>query len=314
MKVLIICQSLKYVKDAYAKIRYEQSIGNDVYIIVREVLAAYKIVLKIFPLSELDVMFAPTFKQNNMKNILNNRMVIVESLKWIENKGIEICYLFTNECDYISASIVNKSSFEVSIKDYKYNLNCSAMSSLPKILLEFACYGVFSYKNTVFNNYKIKNTLPFEIGSENFDIPKLPLNLKPKNIVIIDSNDELNPMLKGADIILNELIKLAGKSNLNVYVKGHPRLGVSECLLGSENVQVLSFDFPIEFLDFSSADLIVGFYSTALTTVNCTNVVSLIKLINNKSITQEKYLLDNGFSSSKMVRNLKCLEKLITDI
>ncbi|MEZ9402953.1 polysialyltransferase family glycosyltransferase [Vibrio cyclitrophicus] len=315
MKTLIFCQSMKYVTDTLNLYDYYCSKGYDVHILVREVELIFDFFEEKIEISKDHLIFLEVHKQSSLTGILKNRQVIINCKKLINSMDFEQCILFTNEFDFSSFGVLNGYTGTVKILDYSRSkiINNPPLKSICKAVTEYVFYGVLSNPFLSDRHYFSKRDDTPEFNYPNkIKRDKIKYPFKNNSVLFIDSNDQSNGILSNVEETLRETIELISSNSFNIYVKGHPRLGLSPVFNQEKNITILDNAYPIEFLDLSDASLVIGFYSTSLATIEHNRVYSILEInsIDDTSY-QHEYLIKNGFSNDCFIDNLNTLEKIL---
>lgn len=121
------------------------------------------------------------------------------------------------------------------------------------------------------------------------------IDIKTKNILFFLTQEDLDFMKEKSKIKITDLLKkISKKDNIDLYLKGHPRLGTPE-EIKNEFSYIIPDYIPSEFIDYKNFSLIIGLGTTALVyPINLDinkNVVSFVKNVAFKNANyQENYV------------------------
>ena len=306
---LIICQSPKYLVASINK--YKETSNSK--LVVRETEGVFNFIKNNHLIDLNDLLFLAVHKRNSFLGLLYNFMAIKRFCNYFR-KGIDDVFIFTNEHDFSTISILSRIDVNGSVYIEKYTQSGSKGSSVISFLNK-CIFGVVSfYKNdTPCYIPRNRSCLQFRTWkSHNVNVSnKLSLlELKKKDrkqLLIIDSNDQTNKNLQCVVSIYSELLKVCNDSNIQVVVKGHPRLGVSNCLMDHEEIVYIDKDIPLEFLSLCDIDFIIGFYSSALFIPSLISRTKSLLMLSksNKENYYKDYLLKNGFDERGFVSRVE---------
>lgn len=301
-KNIVFCQSLKYiVKSLNVFLENENTI-----IIIRELQDVYDFLLRKKLVPKENLLFLPVYKRSTINGIVNNVKVVNEFSNLLGNE-IENVYLFTDEFDFMSMSIINK--IKVSGNVYIESLPSRQKSkNIANVVMHNILFGVDIFVSDFGYSYRCRGK-EFIIREYNDEYSgkkiKIP-NYSGYSLLIVDSNDEKNPYLNNVSETYLNLISLCNGHGVDIFVKGHPRLGLSDVLQGRIDINYLDSLTPIEFLDVKDYSCVVSFYSTSLCEKSLKNKSkSLLYLSNSiKCKYYRRYLLNNGFPSDGFITKL----------
>ena len=163
--------------------------------------------------------------------------------------------------------------------------------------INFPRYELYKKKIKRINpiKYKIRNDFKLKLDDK---------ILRKKNIMYIDSNDEL---LVGKEFknVTDEIFNYFLKRNYNVVIKRPTRENLSPSLNSQSKFKYLYDPIPIELYDLSKFHYIFGFMTTALSKVSVNKkvkVCSIINLLSEKKKNEYQkiiYNVHNNFKSEK---------------
>lgn len=306
---LIICQSPKYLVASINK--YKETSNSK--LVVRETEGVFNFIKDNHLIDLNDLLFLAVHKRSSFLGLLYNFIAIKSFCNYFK-EGIDDVFIFTNEHDFSTISILSRIDVNGSIYIEKYTQTGSRGSSYINFLNR-CIFGVVSFYNNDTPCYIPNNSsyLKFRAwkghnvnASNKFSL----LGLKRKDrkqLLIIDSNDQTNKNLQFVESIYSELLKVCNENNIQVVVKGHPRLGVSSCLMEHEEIVYIDKDIPLEFLSLCEIDFITGFYSSALVIPSLIARTKSLLILSksNKENYYKDYLLDNGFDKRGFVSRVE---------
>ncbi len=309
---LIVCQSPKYLESSLSLLD-EQSSS---VLLIREVSGVYRFLIKNEFVEKKRLLFIPVYKRNNLFNVIRNIYVIRKFCTLYSNKFNNV-YLFTNDNDFTTMSILSMLSISGEIYFYSYNNLLYDDKFLVRFLNRFI-YKIRSFQcengqayGFLSNNVKIH--VGFSIQDYQSSKYQLSLGVSTKNVLLIDSNDENNLNLNNIEEIYSKVLEHCKKNNFSVYIKGHPRLGLSKILQGRENVNYLDSNIPFELLDITKFDRVLGIYSTGLCSsqsIHCS--YSLLPLCKSrKEKYYKKYLKSNGLPLGSFIYSFDELYEML---
>ncbi|OCH47766.1 polysialyltransferase family glycosyltransferase [Vibrio cyclitrophicus] len=317
MKIVIFCQSMKYISSTLDIYNYYRSKGCEIHIVIREVKIAFDFFTKEFEIPNENLTFLQTYDQKSILSILKARRSIVNCRREIKIDSFDESILFTNEFDYSSFGVLRGYKGKIRILDYTFpkNKNLPHIKGMGKFLVEWFFYGVITNPFINERRYLLRKHYPIETNIPKVMTKKMIYPFDCKSVLFIDSNDQSNGILSNVEKTLKDIIEIFEYRSIKIYVKGHPRLGLSPIFSQYSHITILDDSLPIEFLDLSKASLILGFYSTCLTTVEHSRVYSLLKLNLDIDIThQYEYLISNGFSDSQFIEKYDNLKNTIDSL
>ncbi len=134
-------------------------------------------------------------------------------------------------------------------------------------------------------------------------------------ILMLDADVNFEGLTNSGEEAVEKLFNLLRK--FNTVVKGHPRLGLSQVTVRYEFHEIESF-IPIEFIDFSMCQCVVGCWSIALANIANMGVksISLLKLLPyaDEKLRQSRINYLKQYAPSKILypTTLEELEKELT--
>ncbi len=123
----------------------------------------------------------------------------------------------------------------------------------------------------------------------------LPAEARSK-VILMDSNEQENPDLKEYSSAICEFLSELGRSGIDLCVKGHPRLGHSQCL-DRFQAPFLPTGCPIELFDLTDAIAVISIFSHGLAAAakqGC-RAISLLYVVsfhNQKTVEYYREYLD----------------------
>lgn len=236
-----------------------------------------------------------------IRQIVKNENIIVFYNNHYDEKGLQKINRFSFY--YLKSWLHSKISFYIT-----GTLFISRYYGKP---LEFA-----------FWKYKIKEIKPDNEISINKDFLYSPNNIgvNYKNVLFFLTPEDLDFITKNSKIKLISLIeKISKRKNVDLYLKGHPRLGTPDEVKLYFN-HIIPDYIPAEFIDYKNIFLIIGLGTTALTyLINLNinkNVVSIVKNIDFKDKNNQylyiKFL--NELTNNRIkYASLEDIEKLLSN-
>ncbi|RXF01987.1 polysialyltransferase family glycosyltransferase [Pseudoalteromonas sp. PS5] len=304
----VICQSPKYLMASINKYKATKNCK----IVIREVKGVYDFLIEYKVVPPEDLIFLPVYRRKSIFGLFLNFLSIK---KFFLKYGVDIddIFVFTNECDFTTMSIIN-GLVDCNVyfgEFYNDGLECFNLSYVINLFL----FGVRLRCNKKIEFYLPVNEKRIEVKSwdygEERKINKLlilgEIKAQAKKLLIVDSNDQRNRNLFFVKEIYSDLINLCKKNNIQIIIKGHPRLGLSKCLQDVKGAIYIKNTIPMEFIDIDSVDHICGFYSSALFNSSLKKKAkSLLMLSASKQESfYRNYLTSNGFNEEKFVLKIE---------
>ncbi|KAA1166115.1 polysialyltransferase family glycosyltransferase [Pseudoalteromonas fuliginea] len=299
----VICQSPKYLM---ASINKKNSIPN-CKLIIRETKGVLNFIKENKFVDINDLIFFPVYKRKNLFGIIAN-WFFIKSFCFKYRGRIDNVYAFTNSHDFTTISILNKVKIFGSVYMIEFCDNGKEPSKIIRFLNKYTLgVNLFYSDNQPYYTPIKKEKINFLSWSSDGDISSInKLYLLPmekrgvKQLLIIDSNDQSNKNLFNVEILYEEILSLCSDNNIQVIIKGHPRLGLSNCLKGLDNVVYIANEIPLEFIFMDNVDYIVGFYSSGLFNPSFSKKAKSLLVLcqSEKEWFYKNYLIDNGFDKS----------------
>ncbi|EGR0532203.1 hypothetical protein Q9F32_002029 [Vibrio parahaemolyticus] len=310
---LIICQSPKYLEKSLS-LFHEQS---DSIILIREVSGVYNFLIDNGFVEKKRLLFVPVYKRNNILNLIKN-IYVIKKFCFLNRNKFDDVYLFTNDNDFTTMSILSSLSIKGKLYFEVFNELLIENNFLVELLNKLA-FNVKSFqceKGQAYDFLKSdreKISIGFKVRDYSGVKYKVLCRDNIRNVLLVDSNDEENLNLNCVQDVYLRILEYSRESNISIYIKGHPRLGLSKTLQGRENVTYLDSNIPFELLDLSKFDKVFGFYSTGLC---CTQILSfsysLLPLCKSKKEDYYKeYLKNNGFPLSSFIYSFNELHNVL---
>ena len=213
------------------------------------------------------------------------------------NKDIRIEY--NNHYDPLHKEVSLLNSIRSFIKNIMMSIITGAKYDL-EAYNKFPEFKVFSYDRI--------NNVPLKYKSEVFDSWKYKAN-KDKTVLFL--LNQLSDLKKSANIclqIINELCAEFKRRNYTIYVKGHPRIGLSEEFRLIADEEIESFILS-EMIDYKTFDYVIGVDSTSIAHAALekeSSTYSIVDMIDLESINVIKeHLINQSNGKLKFVNNIK---------
>ena len=326
----------------YALNIYKKNEGKDFLFCIVNVEGVYKFI-KGLPLQKTEIVFIEYIRYS-LKNPFSifkaekKFSFLCKNFNVISSKEV---YFFSRIDDWITARLVTILLQEESISVFYYNhyddkglrkvnkrtfyylrhwLNSKIVYYLTKI--SFICRFYGKPLEFPFWKYKIKEVkLDINVEIEkNFLYRLSNIDINFKNVLFFLTKEDLDFMTKESKMrVINILKKISRKGNVNLYLKGHPRLGTpDEIKLYFDHI--IPDYIPAEFIDYKNIFLIIGLGTTALTyPINLNinkNVVSIVKNVGFKD-ENNQYLyikfLNELTNNQIKYASLEDIEKLLSN-
>ena len=318
--ILIFCQSskdLKYTLEIYTK---NIKKGKSCSIIVREVIGIFNFI-KTLNLDLLNLVFMKTYSLKTPLGLIKQLHEAKYIIQKCNDVNYDQVYYFSNLFDVSTPYIINSiSSKKVFICDhFKRESNAAKKLYFAEYIRKLLIRAVFSLKTNVvdearylfINNDKIVTD---KIFCENVIVdPKYMLKpqiTKAKNILFLDSNDQLHDDLPHAEKYFERFYLFFKSLGYHITVKGHPRRGLSK-YINSYNCSILDFSIPSEFIETADFDYIFTVCSASIVSYPKEISFSLIgyfKVINEDMYSN--YLKKLGMLDTQFVANEKELARI----
>lgn len=221
--------------------------------------------------------------------------------------GLVCKFLLTNNTPvvyyehYDDTSIKNDIKYPIlKLKYYKHLIESRIVSYISSA----------KFTSRYFTRYLEFKYWEYNILKENISKPIINNNYLYKlktvnnNVIIFLSPSEIEMIKQSSVNLIREIITELKKTNNNVILKGHPRLG-TPTELTSEFDEIIPNYIPSEFIDYHNVNLVIGIISTALNFASHNSkikVISIIKLIDFKDEDKKCFFYNylNELSSNKI--------------
>lgn len=304
----VICQSPKYLMVSINK--YKAT--TNCKLVIREVKGIYDFLIEYKIVTPEDLIFLPVYRRKSILGLFAN-FIAIKKFCYKYGSDVDNIYVCTNEYDFTTISIINTlANCEVYFEEFYtdgvelFNFNSLINKCLFGVKLHYTD-NAEAYLPINESRIKIRSWISGEKSKLNKLVLLEPLKVHAKQLLIIDSNDQSNSNLFSVEKIYYDLIRFCKDNNIQVIIKGHPRLGLSKCLHNLKDSIYIQSTIPLEFIDIDNIDYICGFYSSALfdTSFN-TKAKSLLMLCASKHETYYKnYLISNGFNEKNFVLKIE---------
>lgn len=326
--ILIIVQAAADLKHALSI--YKKYKGKKIHLCIVNVKSIYDFVNEL-DLQKTNISFQP-YVQLNVRNpfsyfIAKNKLSNIWKTYFKANIYKKV-YFFSRFYDWFSASLIGFFLRETDVEIFYYDHydDASVKNSvvLRKRSIEFIKYKfitfVISYISKVkfISKYKFK---PLEFNYLKYPISKISpeqivevqkefqykIKVNSTNNILFFLSPEEIMMLTGnsKEIIINALLHLK-KRGYNLYLKGHPRLGLpNELIKYFDNI--IPTQIPSEFVSYNNIYLTVGIISAALSLPALLDykVISLINVLEfldeDRKINNTNYLTELGCNKIEFV-------------
>ncbi len=266
-------------------------------------------------LVDCEIKFIPNIPLKSLRNVFREkcRLPNLYKLEFSKLNDASV-YFFCNYFDFKTFYFVSKLSLsnEVIFFDhYKLERPMGVLPSLRGALKLSIVWFVTGQRMQVSSEQDILvfDWRMHDIKKSFFEVEKNELRqfvkcveVQGKSVLFFDSNDQGSMLYKNYVETLTLLIDFLQLNNYSIYVKPHPRLGMSDCLSKYPIIK-LDESIPIELLGLSNFDCVIGNTTAALTAVyGQKHAVSFMLMLNfvDEEVKKryQKYLMD---LSSKII-------------
>lgn len=226
-----------------------------------------------------EVKFIPNIPLKSLGNIFREkcRLPKLYELEFSKLKKASV-YFFCNYFDFKTFYFVSKLSLSnkvVFYDHYKIERHIGMMPSLRGGVKICVVWFVTGLRLKVSSNediltyswetYGIKKRF-LEVQKSELREFIQPIEMQEKSVLFFDSNDQESKLYKNYASTLMSLVEFFRLRNYSIYVKPHPRLGMSDCL-NKYPIKILDESIPMELMDLSNFDCVIGNATAALTSV-----------------------------------------------
>ena len=258
------------------------------------------------------------------RNILRTITSILKIKSFVRKYSVSNCYFTSKVHDLATLYLINNLKLQGSLicqlKIYNIKITYIEQNYIHKLISRIVY---------VFLNLKIKfinsTNMTLYMGEidclfKNLESRKINKNLlfNPRiinhhkfKILFLESNGQ--SYFKNYEKTLIKIINVLKSYDIEIWVKGHPRLGISEILKSNYFNKIENY-IPSEFVNTKDFDLIVGIESTSMCKLfKNTNVISLLELFtfHDGAVKKElkEYLVYNTENSIHFIDDFKQLNE-----
>lgn len=302
-KVFIFCQGAADIPYSLQLYESHKNSGARVHIVVVNVYANFQF-LKSLNLDS-DLTFIPCGSLKNPFKLIWARFVLARYRNMLNPGADDTVYFFSVLHDYVTSYLVEKFkriSKVILIDHYGHRPQASQGTLVSKVILFFAC----KILNTElkFSHYQGQrfyfSPLSYELGT----IPSIRHDhlkkylYSPKiaddkhRVLFFETNSAKVPYFTNYESEISAVLDWL-TSRFTVYLKGHPRLGVSEVVSKNKSIILIPEYVPGELIDLDGFDFILGIDTTVLghLALSKQNVFSLLPMFSIENEAR-KYLID----------------------
>nr|WP_295903185.1 hypothetical protein [uncultured Bdellovibrio sp.] len=323
-KVIIFCQAPADI--SYTLLLYEKhrKVGDSVHIIVVNVLANFKFLQSLS--LKCDLSFIELLSLKNPIQLMLMRGRLRSYIKKLAPGKADKVYFFSILHDYVTTFLVKKfqdtssvifvDHYSHNIEEYEASLLESVQLSMVNFILgtdlKFArCQGQRFYYSTAEYERSIARGIGAEELKKFYYVPKS--NGSKAKILLFESKvSEGSYFLNYEMEIKAVLFEL--KKTFDIYVKGHPRLGISDMILKDQSIKIIPSYVPGEFVSLEEFCFVLGIDTTVVAhlAIDHKNVFSILPMFSIKRDVEApliKYLNHKSDGKIVFLKDLTSLTK-----
>ncbi|MFM6927926.1 MAG: hypothetical protein ACKOX6_05640 [Bdellovibrio sp.] len=274
---------------------------------------------------DAEIVFLPCTGLKNPFRVLYMKFVLMAFRRKMALSSQDIVYFFAIFHDYVTGYLVQQAQYQAQVKlvdHYGYRPQAHDFGFLSKFFLKAVClilnvnirYALYQgrrYYYTVGDFGKIETPL---VAREDFRKYFFYPEVSPtkRNILFYETNFVTSGCFQSYEAEILSVIQNLCR-DFNVYVKGHPRLGLSQVVAESSMVHKVPQFIPGEFIELSEYAYVLGIDSAviahlALTEKNVFSLLPMFSIEENAKDVLRKYLLTKSGGKIKFIENLDALK------